>query len=377
MLTPGSLIAYLHWDSFKRLQDRATVIHERRNETRARPVDQKIAEGRSMESKLIWQYLMSNLPLHCRRTLDQFGYPSLRNTAVRDADQVLYKRTKADKDTQPLRETPMKHLKHASKSLPVHSTSDGAAKVLMVDQLWLWVLDNETVVTFASPKEKEEHDEGLWKQADLVGNIYQDINGDFARQCTDPFDFAALAVFHAVKALLDHTSDLNLQVFRIFEEYISILTEQQTRSFKEFRRYTKEVAMDRSPTVFDNSNDLDALLELRDIEDELNTLDKLFKEQQRGVMDMTSQYDDLNKNHHTGLNGAKFLQEVTHSLNGYREQIELMLKSAQTAQKACKELLDMKQKQANVDEAHLARQQTEVAADQSRSIMIFTVFTIM
>lgn len=52
----------------------------------------------------------------------------------------------------------------------------------------------ETAVTFAAPKEKEENDGGAWKQADLIGNIYQDINGDYARQCSDPFDFAALAV---------------------------------------------------------------------------------------------------------------------------------------------------------------------------------------
>lgn len=37
----------------------------------------------------------------------------------------------------------------------------------------------------------------------------------------------------------------------------------------------------------------------------------------------------------------------------------------------------MKQKQANVVEAHLTREQTEVAADQSRSVMIFTIFTII
>lgn len=37
----------------------------------------------------------------------------------------------------------------------------------------------------------------------------------------------------------------------------------------------------------------------------------------------------------------------------------------------------MKQKQANIVEAHLAREQTEVAADQSRSVMIFTIFTII
>lgn len=54
-----------------------------------------------------------------------------------------------------------------------------------------------------------------------------------------------------------------------------------------------------------------------------------------------------------------------------------MLKSAQAAQRAFKELLDMKQKQANIVEAQLARRQTEVAADQSRSVMIFTIFTII
>ena len=378
---------YLHWDSFQCLQNRARVIKKRRDQTRARPVDPEIAGGSSMENKLIWQYLMSDLPLHCRRTLDQFGYPSLRNTSVRDGDQVLYKRTKADKDAQPSHEYLAKQNKHmgrASARQPISGghASDGPAKVLMVDQLWLWVLDGETVVTFASPKETDEHDGGVWKQADLVGNIYQDINGDYARQCADPFDFAALAVFHAVKALLDHTSDLNLQVFRIFEEYISILTERQTVSFKEFRNNNRakdptNLAMKRLPRYFDNTSDLDALLELRDIEDELNTLDKLFKEQQKSVQDMVPQYQHLNEHHKKGIYGTHFLQEVKQSLDGYKEQIDLMLKSAQTAQKAYKELLDMKQKQANVDEAHLTREQTEVATDQSRSIMIFTIFTII
>lgn len=374
---------YLHCDRFERLQDRAAVIEKRRKQTRARPIDGKIAEGSSMESKLIWQYLMSDLPLHCRRTLDQFGYPSLRNTSVRDWDQVLYKRTKFDKDTPSSRDTAAKHPKHVDRgaggpSVSAGLAADKTAKVLMVDQLWLWVLDGETVVTFASPKEKDENDGGLWKQADLVGNIYQDINGDFARRCEDPFDFAALAVFHAVKALLDHTNDLNLQVFRIFEEYISILTERQTVSFKEFRNNNLATNLAKKRLrYFDNSDDLDALLELRDIEDELNTLNKLFDEQQKSVTDMKPQYQHLNAYHKKGLHGIQFLREAKHTLDGYQEQIKLMLKSAETAKKAYKELLDMKQKQANIDEMHLTREQTEVAADQSRSIMIFTIFTII
>ena len=377
-------LPYLHWDSFKNLQKRADVIGRRREQPHARPIAEQVAAGKSMEHKLIWQHLTSDRPVHCRRTLDQYGYPSLRNTSVRDGDQILFKRTKGDVDAQPLKDSSMKqklrtHRSAASRqssSLPV--ADDGAAKVLMVDQLWLWIVDNQTVITFFTPKEKEEDDAGLWREGDLRSEIYQDINGDYANQCADPFDFAALAVFHAIKALLDRTTDRDLQVFRIFEEYISILTEQQTRSFKEFRNnhQFKKAKDINAQQHIDNRKDLDALLELRDIEDELNTIDKLIKEQMTCVSEMLSQYQHLNVRG-KGLNGTNFLADVNLFLVEHKEQIDAMMKTAQAAQRASKELLDMKQKQANIVEAHLAREQTEVAADQSRSVMIFTIFTII
>ena len=198
-------------------------------------------------------------------------------------------------------------------------------------------------------------------------------------QCADPYDFAALAVFHAIKALLDRTTDRNLQVFRIFEEYISILTEQQTSSFKHFRnnhRFEKAKDVNAQQHI-DNQKDLDALLELRDIEDELNTIGKLIKEQQACVSDMLTQYEHLNKYHAKGLNGVTYLADVQQFLAEHKDQVDAMLKGAVAAQTAFKELLDMKQKQANIVESHLAREQTEVAADQSRSVMIFTIFTII
>lgn len=105
-------------------------------------------------------------------------------------------------------------------------------------------------------------------------------------------------------------------------------------------------------------------------------MDKLFKEQSRAINEMQDQYKHLNAQR-KGINGIRFLTKALHDLNGYKEQVEGMLKSAQGAQRAFKELLDMKQKQANIVEAQLARRQTEVAADQSRSVMIFTIFTII
>lgn len=376
-------LPYLHWDTFKNMQRQAAIIKKRSEQAHARPVIPEISSSPSMTHKLIWQHLTSDRPVHCRRTLDQYGYPSLRNTAVRDADQILYKRTKRKSEAESSQEPPTKEkLSSRSSAGPKRRSSDNDdndAKVLMVDQLWLWIVDNQTVITFFAAKEKEENDGGLWREGDLRSEIYQDINGDFANQCADPLDFAALAVMHAIKAMFgDGVTDRDLQVFRIFEEYISILTEQQTSSFKYFRnnhRWEKAKDINAAQHI-DNRKDLDALLELRDIEDELNTIDRLIKEQQACVMDMELQYKNRAPPD-KGINGLEFLQVAAQFLKDHLDQVDGMLKSARAAQRAFKELLDMKQKQANIVEAHLAREQNEVAADQSRSVMIFTVFTII
>ena len=380
-------LPYLHWDSFGLLKKRAKVVSERRNASHIRPTNQEISEGTSMESKLIWQFLTADPPLHCRRTLDQYGYPTLRNTSTRDGDQIMYKRTKADKDI--LSEPHTRHHLHhphgsrqASRTPLPQSKDDDAAKVLMVDQLWLWILDKGTVVTFATPKEKEKNDRGLSRQGDLLGELYQNVNGDYADQCHDPFDFAALAVLHAVKALLDSTSDLNLQVFRIFEEYISILTEQQTKSFKDFRnthtsRDPKESDTKILPRYVDNTEDLDALLELRDIDDELNVIERLFEEQKTIILDMLKHYDTLEGKRVNSHRSANLLDEAKRTVLGYIDQVAIMRKSASTAQSAYKDLLDMKQKQANIVEAHLSREQVDNSQEQARSILIFTIVTII
>ncbi|KAL9098317.1 MAG: hypothetical protein Q9163_006008 [Psora crenata] len=376
-------LPYLHWDSFTNMKQRADVIKRRLDvqATPIPPVPADIISSPSMEHKLIWQCLTLERPLHCRRTLDQYGYPSLLNTSVRDHDQILWKRTRLDAENMPkVRRGSAQNFVEGTARQPTSVSRNHVAKVLMVDQLWLWIVDNETVVTFFPGRENDDH-QGYSPSSDVRSLIYQDINGDYASQCHDPFDFAALAVLHAVKALLGHDSDRDatLQVFRIFEEYIGILSERQNRSFKEFRdNQGFENAKDiETETHVDNREDLNALLELRDLEDELTTIEKIIKEQKACIGDMMVQFHDLNIKHAKGLKGIEYLHDINHFLGEHKAQTDSMLKSARAAKQAYKELLDMKQKQANVIEAHLAREQTKVAADQSRTVMIFTIFTII
>lgn len=80
----------------------------------------KVADAMDYEAdeRLLRENLYKDPPLHIRRTLDQSYFLTLDDTENRDKDQVVYRETKA------------------GKSFHTYNT-----RVVMVDQLWLWILD--------------------------------------------------------------------------------------------------------------------------------------------------------------------------------------------------------------------------------------------
>lgn len=102
-----------------------------------------------------------------------------------------------------------------------NSFTDG--KIIMVDQMWLWIVDQKTVVTFFPSQEATTSEEKLYEQSNLHSSIYNELNGDLARRFETAGDLAALITLHAVTVLLDRTLHHDLQVLQIFEESISIL----------------------------------------------------------------------------------------------------------------------------------------------------------
>lgn len=199
---------------------RRKVVEERLRQGRSRPVPSRIARS-SLEAQLIWQYLGCEPPIHFRRTLDQFGYPNLRSTVARDDDQMLWKRTRkpARLDAQ-LRD----YLEGADDDTEdTQPTEFMDGNVLMVDQLWIWIVDEKTVVTFFPNQEATTSEGKLFEQSNLHSSVYNELNGDLARRFETAGDLAALIMLHATTVLLDKTLHHDLQVLRIFEESISIL----------------------------------------------------------------------------------------------------------------------------------------------------------
>lgn len=141
---------YLHWDTYKRMVRRRDIIKERIAQGRSRPTPAKVAKL-DMEHKVSWRYLSYDPPFNTRRTLDQYGYPNLLDTRARDDDQMLYKMTKVPKyipefgcgqenDTMSDSDHETGEAKEERNGASYEHLKDG--KVLMVDQVWLWIVDN-------------------------------------------------------------------------------------------------------------------------------------------------------------------------------------------------------------------------------------------
>lgn len=175
-------IAYLHWEPFHHFQRREAIIHNRMQlETESQSQDRAQAkhqiesrtfeteslasqsriEGQllcnvplfarlkryfdsSPEMQLLWQYLGSDPLLHCRRTLDQYMYSTLPDTSARDHDQILYKSDGLDSDRRQGKETAERsdNRDRGPIDKKVEREEDKKRNVIVVEQLWMFVLNN-------------------------------------------------------------------------------------------------------------------------------------------------------------------------------------------------------------------------------------------
>ena len=123
------------------------------------------------DKMFISKYLHADPPLHPRRTLDQAYYWTLKTTRTRDRDQVVYRGTRPNPehaidpktrtwDCPEVHPTPAGGFKEEvqepgsteevldwSHCIQCRSHIRKVSRILMVDQLWMWILDEKTIIT--------------------------------------------------------------------------------------------------------------------------------------------------------------------------------------------------------------------------------------
>ena len=290
--------------------------------------------------------------LHDRRTLEQSYYYNLRNVAHRDNDQIIGQITKRKEETQP----------------------DQSRKMMMVDQLWMWVVDGNTIIT-ALP----ETGTGGDSEADVLTRLVKHVPRAIQQGLKSMNGLIALIVDHCTGVF--HRSDINpdLAFFEFFADDIGAAKEELDHMFKRFREtsYNVETMWDNEKvTSTEMSLELDKLFTIRQEINLMARVEKILSDLNK-IDFLYSQQEDVIASLIKSSKTSRSLIDLRETVQHRRKSWSGMAITAKGIYDSLRDLLDLKQRQANVSEARTARYQIETTARHGRYILLFTIFTII
>ncbi|CZR68982.1 uncharacterized protein PAC_18883 [Phialocephala subalpina] len=143
----------------------------------------------------------------------------------------------------------------------------------------------------------------------------------------------------------------DFQFFEMFENSIGKVTDGETACYD---RFIKALAAPDKHDPADITEESNLLREIKDISDELRILDTIFTDQIQALSDMKR-------------------SEIMFSFSPGSELISNLTRQ----QGRLNDLMDLRQKYANLSEAKSARKQAEDTGKQGNTIMVFTIVTIL
>ena len=359
---------YLHYETHLNRKEMSSVIKQ------ATAKSNQPSLALTKDEMLIHAYLQSTHNLQIRRTLDQFYYHAI-STDDRDEDQVVYRYTK---------------------------TRGKEVKVFMVDQLWLWVLGDDLLVTSFPQRWDQPKNDPL----NVLDGIIEDMGSKTRPIVRSIYDLATLVTGRCCGVFDRHrVGDEEYQFLDMFESSIGEVTDKETELFKKFNDASSLAALwlkshSRSdPSIIEpgtDGNDLNSgnprfvdtlldigeetalLAETKDIRDELNMI-SLVLQQQLSILDsMTIALLAETKGRQDRQAEIKRrFRELSKVVEMHIKDVERMDRQAEGIYGSIAHLLDLKQKHANAFEARFARDQAAFTGRQGQTIMVFTIVTVV
>ncbi|KAJ5207925.1 hypothetical protein N7449_002304 [Penicillium cf. viridicatum] len=374
---------YLHFETTERRQKMQDAI------SRAETLD-FVSNGmkrmRTRDEMLIDAHLSSSTTsLHVRRTLDQFFYPNI-DTKSRDQDQVVYR-------------------------YQTKSPGMGAdPKIFMVDQLWMWVLGTNLIVTAFPQRWDQPKNDPL----NVLDGIIEDINSKTRDPVKSVYDLAMIITNRCSGVFDRHRlGDEEYQFLDMFESSIGIATDKETVLFNQFNHASGQASdwlkshrklngsfssppkscdgidessnycdEDGQPLFVDRLLDIgqetNLLAETKDIRDELNMIRTVLEHQNNVLLDFQEVVcETYQGQHRSQFEVKKRFKDQQRMIDMHLKDIDRMDKQAERIYHSITDLLDLKQKHANAFEARFARDQAAGTTRQSKTIMVFTIVTIV
>ncbi|RSL57767.1 hypothetical protein CEP54_008159 [Fusarium duplospermum] len=301
--------------------------------------------------------------LHLPFTLDQSYYLSLTDSTYRDEDQVV-----------------VKYAKRQEQESGRGSNSKG---LLMVNQMWLWKVDAKTVIT-ALPDHQHQRDKP---------NLFNHISGVMGQEQSPSLDSMILRMIKCAIDFVDMPiiAGLNENLFDIFEQSIAHWAQKEATCYRAFHQ-AQETPRDLSQpesrgekktrhdeeTMCDIFQEVGYIREIKDIKDELKMIERVLEDQKTVV----GQYEATQGC--SPLSETDTLEDLKRSLLFRISKVQKLSQDASSVEDSLNHLLDIKQKQGNLnvarDTRRLADQAERRALDgegQTKLLFIFTVVTVV
>lgn len=202
-----TFMPYLHFESTQRRQEMQEAI---KCAERIKSHDhRKLARAKTYDEMLIRAHLAtSTTSLHVRRTLDQSFYHNI-DTESRDQDQVVYRYQLKGKDPK----------------------EEIDPKIVMVDQLWMWILGKNLIVTSFPQRWQQPKNDPL----NVLDRVIEDINSKTRDPVDNIYDLSTIITSRCSGVFDRHrTGDEEYQFLDMFESSIGSATDRETVLFKQF-----------------------------------------------------------------------------------------------------------------------------------------------
>ncbi|KAM0703343.1 hypothetical protein Q7P35_009281 [Cladosporium inversicolor] len=308
--------------------------------------------------------------IHTRLTLDQFQYKEM-TTQERDADQVM---------SRYFDDRAKKHEREGGSNPKILNNRD----ILIVDQLWLWILGPQLVVS--SLAQHEQHDESLLvSSSSLLASIMDRVNPRLGTPVKSVNELT-VAIIEECLSVCDRRTreECSLGYREVFGSSANVAMVTQVKHFEEFKqdslnasrwiktslqkhavrdgeRSNEDEEMTFVENLLDISDEIKLLSIGKDIEDELGILENILSTQLSVLAKMGERKD-------SGL---------YYDLLEHKEDLDHLSKWMRNINQSITDLLDHKQRYANAIEARYSREQADSAATGNRILMVFTFVTIL
>ena len=271
------------------------------------------------------------------------------------------------------------------------------AKIFMVDQLWMWILGKDLVVTSFPQRWQQPRNDPL----NVLEGIIEDINSKTReRPVQNVFELAMTITGRCFGTFDRHRkADDEFQFMDMFEASIGSAMDQEAKLFREFSaasrqasawlkshsrstKFAKKLNAATKPHGDDKSKEdrfrfddhehvheplfvdklldvgaeTDLLSEIKDIREELDIIRMVLGNQQQLLPELRGSFNSICKGEQWNALRRKF-EEQDKTISNPVKDIDRMDKQAERIYGSIRDLLDLKQKHANAFEARFARDQ--------------------